>query len=129
MSRATPSPPRRRGSPARTLPPDSPPAGLRLLELGQRIAGPFAARTLADFGAGVTKIEPPGAGDALRQWRLLKVGTPVWWRVQVRSKRSVVLDLKQAAAQDAVRRLADERDSRTISGEWPPHLAHLPHHP
>ena len=85
-------------------------AGLKVLELGQLIAGPFAARTLADFGAEVIKIEPPGGGDPLRQWRLLKDGTSVWWQVQSRNKKSVVLDLKDPQAQDVVRRLADEAD-------------------
>ena len=85
-------------------------AGLRVLELGQLIAGPFAAKTLADFGAEVIKIEPPGAGDPLRSWRLLKDGTSVWWQVQARNKRSVALDLRQAASQDIVRQLADQSD-------------------
>ena len=85
-------------------------AGLKVLELGQLIAGPFAAKTLADFGADVVKIEPPGAGDPLRNWRLLKDGTSVWWQVQARNKRSVVLDLKAPEAQDIVRRLAGEAD-------------------
>ena len=85
-------------------------SGLRVLELGQLIAGPFAAKTLADFGADVIKIEPPGAGDPLRTWRLLKDGTSVWWQIQARNKRSVALDLKDPAAQDIVRRLADESD-------------------
>jgi formyl-CoA transferase len=85
-------------------------AGLKVLELGQLIAGPFAAKTLADFGAEVVKIEPPGAGDPLRNWRLLKDGTSVWWQVQSRNKRSVALDLRQPEAQDIVRRLAGEAD-------------------
>jgi formyl-CoA transferase len=85
-------------------------AGLKVVELGQLIAGPFAARTLADFGADVIKIEPPGAGDPLRQWRLLKDGTSVWWQVQSRNKRSVVLDLKLAADVAVVRGLAAEAD-------------------
>jgi len=85
-------------------------AGLKVLELGQLIAGPFAAKTLADFGAEVIKIEPPGGGDPLRKWRLLKDGTSVWWQVQARNKQSVALDLKDPAAQDIVRRLADESD-------------------
>ncbi len=85
-------------------------AGLKVLELGQLIAGPFAAKTLAEFGADVIKIEAPGSGDPLRQWRLLKDGTSVWWQVQSRNKRSVALDLKDPAAQDIVRRLADESD-------------------
>jgi formyl-CoA transferase len=91
-------------------PATSPLAGLKVLELGQLIAGPFAAKTLADFGADVIKIEPPGAGDPLRKWRLLKDGTSVWWQVQSRNKRSVALDLKDAQAQDIVRRLATESD-------------------
>jgi formyl-CoA transferase len=84
--------------------------GLKVLEMGQLIAGPFAAKTLADFGADVVKVEPPGAGDPLRKWRLLKDGTSVWWQVQSRNKRSIALDLKDAAAQDIVRRLASEAD-------------------
>ena len=59
-----------------------------MVELGQLIAGPFAAKTLADFGAEVIKIEPPGTGDPLRQWRLLHDGTSVWWQVQSRNKLS-----------------------------------------
>jgi len=66
-------------------------AGLKVVELGQLIAGPFAAKTLADFGAEVIKVEPPGSGDPLRQWRLLHNGTSVWWQVQSRNKRSVAL--------------------------------------
>ncbi len=85
-------------------------AGLKVLELGQLIAGPFAAKTLADFGAEVIKVEAPGAGDPLRKWRLLKDGTSVWWQVQSRNKRSLALDLKDAQAQDIVRQLARESD-------------------
>ena len=85
-------------------------SGLKVIELGQLIAGPFAAKTLADFGAEVIKIEPPGSGDPLRQWRLLKDGTSVWWQIQSRNKRSLALDLKQAEAQDIVRKLASEAD-------------------
>jgi formyl-CoA transferase len=85
-------------------------AGLKVLELGQLIAGPFAAKTLGDFGADVVKIEPPGAGDPLRQWRLMKDGTSVWWQVQSRNKQALALDLKQPAAQDIVRQLAAESD-------------------
>jgi formyl-CoA transferase len=85
-------------------------AGLKVVELGQLIAGPFAAKTLADFGAEVVKIEPPGAGDPLRKWRLLKDGTSVWWQVQSRNKRSLALDLKDPTAQDIVRKLAAEAD-------------------
>lgn len=85
-------------------------SGLKVLELGQLIAGPFAGKTLADFGADVIKIEAPGAGDPLRKWRLLKDGTSVWWQVQSRSKRSLALDLRTPEGQDIVRRLAAESD-------------------
>lgn len=85
-------------------------AGLKVVELGQLIAGPFAAKTLADFGAEVIKIEPPGRGDPLRQWRLLLDGTSVWWQVQSRNKRSLALDLRTPEGQDVVRRLAAEAD-------------------
>ena len=85
-------------------------AGLKVLELGQLIAGPFAAKTLGDFGADVVKIEPPGTGDPLRNWRLLKNGTSVWWQVQSRNKRSVALDLREPQAQEVVRKLAAEAD-------------------
>ncbi|WP_198083488.1 CaiB/BaiF CoA-transferase family protein [Variovorax sp. E3] len=85
-------------------------AGLKVIELGQLIAGPFAARTLADFGAEVIKIEPPGAGDPLRNWRLMKDGTSVWWQVQSRNKRSLALDLREPEAQAVVRKLAAEAD-------------------
>ncbi len=101
-----------------TSPACGPLAGLRVLELGQLIAGPFAAKTLADFGADVIKIEAPapagdasrGGGDPLRKWRLLKDGTSVWWQVQSRNKRSVALDLRQADAQEIVRKLAAQAD-------------------
>jgi formyl-CoA transferase len=85
-------------------------AGLKVLEMGQLIAGPFAGKTLADFGADVVKIEPPGAGDPLRKWRLLKDGTSVWWQVQSRNKQSIALDLRTAEGQDIVRKLATESD-------------------
>jgi formyl-CoA transferase len=84
--------------------------GLRVLELGQLIAGPFSTRVLAEFGADVIKIEPPGTGDPLRGWRLLKEGTSVWWQVQSRNKRSVALDLRNPEGQEIVRRLAKEAD-------------------
>jgi formyl-CoA transferase len=90
-------------------------AGLKVIELGQLIAGPFAGKTLADFGAEVIKIEPPAAdgaagGDPLRQWRMLHNGTSVWWQVQSRNKKSVVLDLRTEEGRDTVRRLIDEAD-------------------
>lgn len=85
-------------------------AKLKVIEMGQLIAGPFAAKTLGDFGADVIKIEPPKVGDALRKWRLLKDGTSVWWQVQSRNKRSLSLDLRQLEAQEIVRTLILEAD-------------------
>lgn len=90
-------------------------AGLRVIELGQLIAGPFAGKTLADFGAEVIKVEPPAAegaagGDPLRQWRMLHNGTSVWWQVQSRNKKSVVLDLRSEEGRETVARLIDEAD-------------------
>jgi formyl-CoA transferase len=83
---------------------------LKVIEMGQLIAGPFAAKTLADFGADVIKIEAPVVGDALRKWRLLKDGTSLWWQVQSRNKRSLSLDLKLLEAQEIVRALIKEAD-------------------
>lgn len=90
-------------------------AGLKVLELGQLIAGPFAGKTLADFGAEVIKVEPPATsttpgGDPLRQWRMLHQGESVWWQVQSRNKKSVTLDLHQPADQALARQLAAEAD-------------------
>ncbi|GCL64534.1 CaiB/BaiF CoA transferase family protein [Pseudaquabacterium pictum] len=85
-------------------------AGLKVLELGQLIAGPFAGKTLGDFGADVIKVEPPGDGDPLRLWRLLHQGTSVWWQVQSRNKRSVVLDLRTDQGRADVAALAAECD-------------------
>jgi formyl-CoA transferase len=90
-------------------------AGLKVIELGQLIAGPFAGKTLADFGAEVIKVEPPSAdggpgGDPLRQWRMLHNGTSVWWQVQSRNKKSVVLDLRTDDGRETVARLIDEAD-------------------
>ena len=81
-------------------------AGLRVLELGSLVAGPFCGKTLADFGAEVIKIEPPGEGDPLRKWRRLRNGTSLWWQVQSRNKRSVTCDLRRPEGQEIVRRLA-----------------------
>jgi len=90
-------------------------AGLKVVELGQLIAGPFAGKTLADFGADVIKVEPPATedgsgGDPLRQWRMLHNGTSVWWQVQSRNKKSVVLDLRTPEGRDTAGRLIDEAD-------------------
>lgn len=85
-------------------------AGVRVVEMGQLIAGPFCGKTLGDFGAEVIKIEATGAGDPLRSWRLIKEGTSVWWQVQSRNKKSVALDLRQVEAQEIARRLIAEAD-------------------
>ncbi|MGM9489269.1 CaiB/BaiF CoA transferase family protein [Ideonella sp. YS5] len=84
--------------------------GLRVIEMGQLIAGPFAGKTLGEFGADVIKIEAPGSGDPLRNWRLIKDGTSVWWQVQSRNKRSIALDLRSPEGQDIARRLIQEAD-------------------
>ena len=88
----------------------TPLSGLRVIEMGSLIAGPFAAKTLADFGADVIKIEPPAGGDPLRTWRTPEGETSVWWHVQSRNKRSLALDLKHPEGQALVRRLAAEAD-------------------
>ena len=80
-------------------------AGVRVVEMGQLIAGPFCGKTLGELGAEVVKIEPPGVGDPLRNWRLLQDGTSVWWQVQSRNKRSIALDLRSAEGQDIARTL------------------------
>ncbi|MBC7656395.1 MAG: CoA transferase, partial [Frankiaceae bacterium] len=74
------------------------------------IAGPFAGKTLGEFGADVIKIEAPGAGDPLRNWRMIKEGTSVWWQVQSRNKRSIALDLRSVEGQDIARKLIAEAD-------------------
>lgn len=114
LTMSTPVTPSSRPEAAPQIPPQAL-AGLKVIELGQLIAGPFAGKTLADFGAEVIKIEPPPAeggagGDPLRQWRMLHNGTSMWWQVQSRNKQSVVLDLRTESGRDAVRRLIDEAD-------------------
>jgi formyl-CoA transferase len=80
--------------------------GLRVLELGTLIAGPYCTRLLAEFGAEVIKIEAPGEGDPLRSWRKLHQGTSLWWFVQARNKKSVTVNLKQPQGQEIVKRIA-----------------------
>jgi formyl-CoA transferase len=82
--------------------------GVKVLELGSLIAGPFCGKTLADFGAEVIKVEPPGEGDPLRRWRKMRNGVSLWWHVQSRNKKSITLDLRQPQGQAIVRRLARE---------------------
>jgi formyl-CoA transferase len=96
-----------------TATPPPPPgalSGLKVLEMGALIAGPFCAKLLGEFGADVVKIEPPGQGDPLRKWRYLKDGTSVWWHVQSRNKRSVGVDLRKPEGQAIARELAARAD-------------------
>ena len=85
-------------------------AGIKVLELGTLIAGPFCARMLAEFDAEVIKIEAPDGGDPIRQWRVLKDGTSLWWSVQARNKKSITLNMKNPRAQAIARTLALEAD-------------------
>jgi len=86
-------------------------AGVRVLELAHVIAGPFCGQVLGDLGADIIKVEPPGAGDVLRQWGWGgDAGDSLWWRVTGRNKRSVTIDLRQPEGQRLVRRLAREAD-------------------
>jgi len=84
--------------------------GLRVVELGQLIAGPFASKILAEFGADVIKVEPPSGGDPLRGWRLIHEGTSVWWAAHARNKRSLTLDLRTPEGQVIIRQLASDAD-------------------
>ena len=90
--------------------PTGPLAGIKVLELGTLIAGPFCARMLGEFGADVIKIESPQGGDPIRQWRVLKDGNSLWWSVQSRNKKSITLNMKDTRAQDIARRLALDAD-------------------
>jgi formyl-CoA transferase len=83
---------------------------IKVIELGQLIAGPFCSRILAEFGAEVIKIESPDGGDPLRQWRKLHEGTSLWWFVQSRNKKSVTANLKSREGQEIVRRLVAGAD-------------------
>ncbi len=84
--------------------------GLRVVELGALIAGPYASSLLAQFGADVIKVEPPRGGDPLRTWRKLHRGTSLWWYAQSRNKRSVTIDLRREKGQQIVRELARRAD-------------------
>jgi len=89
---------------------EGPLAGLRVLELGQLLAGPWAGALLGYLGAEVVKVEPPG-GDPIRRWRVLdESGTAYWWRSMARNKRCVTIDLRQPDGRDLVARLAKTAD-------------------
>ncbi len=113
------------GAPAPAGPVDSQPAdmtpmktshgqrpldGYRVLEMGQLLAGPFAASMLAYFGAEVIKIEPPGTGDPIRTWRVMKDGVSLWWHSLGRNKKSVTLDLRNPRGRELARALALKSD-------------------
>jgi formyl-CoA transferase len=92
------------------MPKAQPLTGIKVIELGTLIAGPFCARLMAEFGADVIKIESPNGGDPLRKWRKLHQGTSLWWYVQARNKKSVTLNLRMPEAQEIVRKLVKEAD-------------------
>ncbi|QKE62346.1 CoA transferase [Aquipseudomonas campi] len=90
--------------------PSKPLAGLKVVELGTLIAGPFASRICAEFGAEVVKVESPDGGDPLRKWRKLYEGTSLWWFVQARNKQSLTLNLKHEAGREVLKKLLSEAD-------------------
>jgi formyl-CoA transferase/succinyl-CoA--D-citramalate CoA-transferase len=95
----------------RAMSPGPPPLdGLRVLELGSFIAGPFAGQLLGDLGADVVKLEPPGTGDPMRKWGVLEGGRSLWWPAIARNKRSVAVDLRDERGHDLVRRLVPHVD-------------------
>ncbi|HJZ65725.1 MAG TPA: CaiB/BaiF CoA-transferase family protein [Candidatus Acidoferrum sp.] len=89
---------------------NGPLAGVKMLELGQLIAGPFATAFLAWFGADVIKVEPPGTGDPLRTWRVVHKGTSLWWHLMARNKKCVTLNLRVSEGQKIARELAKKVD-------------------
>ena len=84
--------------------------GIRVIELGSLIAGPYAGALFAQFGADVIKIEPPAIGDPLRKWRKMDGDTSLWWYSQSRNKQSLTLNLKDPDAQEVLKRLASDAD-------------------
>jgi formyl-CoA transferase len=84
--------------------------GIRVIELGSLIAGPYAGALFAQFGADVIKIEPPAIGDPLRKWRKMDGDTSLWWYSQSRNKQSLTLNLKDPDAQEVLKRLVSEAD-------------------
>ena len=85
--------------------------GVRVIEMGSLLAGPFCGQLLADFGAEVIKLEPPGKGDPMRQWgRHRKEGHTLWWPIIARNKKSVTLNLREEEGQGLARRLISGSD-------------------
>ena len=95
---------------SRQGPAEGPLSGIRVIELGNLIAAPFAARLMAEFGAEVIKVEAPGEGDPLRKWRKLHEGTSLWWYLQSRNKKSVAINMRLPEGQEVVRRLVRDAD-------------------
>ncbi|GAA3935399.1 CaiB/BaiF CoA-transferase family protein [Actinomadura viridis] len=95
-----------------TSPRDLPALGdLRVVEMGQLLAGPFCGQLLGDFGAEIIKIEPPGAGDPMREWGREKPhGKSLWWPILARNKKSVTLNLRTSEGQELARRIIAEAD-------------------
>ena len=98
-----------------TTGPDGPLRGLRVIELGVILAGPFVGRMLGDFGAEVIKVEAPGSGDPMRDWGATRADGPngrraLWWPFLARNKKLITLDLRQTEGQELARRLIDECD-------------------
>src|SRR5262249_56666813 len=91
-------------------PTTGPLAGVRVLELGNFIAGPFAGQLLGDYGADVIKVESPGDGDPMRKWGVTRDGDSLWWPTIGRNKRSIVLDLRLEPARQIAARLPDTGD-------------------
>lgn len=85
-------------------------SGLRVLEMGSLIAGPFAGRLFADFGAEVIKVETPGVGDPIRKWRMMHEETSLWWYVQSRNKKSITLNLKSEEGQNVIKDIIKSTD-------------------
>src|SRR5436309_13121012 len=84
--------------------------GIRVLEMGQLMAGPFAGTILAYFGAEVIKVEPPGSGDPARAWRLMENGTSLWWASLGRNKKCITMDLRREEGRALARRLDEKCD-------------------
>lgn len=101
----------RSGEPSAPDEPSGPLNGIRVLELGQVVAGPFCGQMLADQGADVVKVEPPRVGDVLRQWGWgPDQRDSLWWRVAGRNKRSITVDLRTPDGQELIRHLARDVD-------------------
>jgi crotonobetainyl-CoA:carnitine CoA-transferase CaiB-like acyl-CoA transferase len=98
---------------------DTPLSGLRVLELGAFIAGPFAGQLLGDLGADVIKVEPPGAGDIMRRYGVRVGGRSLWWPAIARNKRSVAIDLRDERGRDLVRRCEPARGAGARVGVRP----------